>query len=118
MATQKNNNKGKQGEDFAVKYLERKGYIILERNWRDGHKELDIIAQLGDVVVFVEVKSRYGEDAGLPEEGMSKSKIKQLLQAAETYMFVNKILEVRFDFIGIIFHENKKAEIHHVEAAL
>ena len=49
---------GKNGEDLAVEYLVNKGYKILERNWRSGHKEIDIIAMDGDTLVVVEVKCR------------------------------------------------------------
>ena len=52
------NDFGTLGEDIAVDFLRRKGYILLDRNWRSGHKEIDIVARQGDTVVFVEVKAR------------------------------------------------------------
>ena len=52
------NDLGKWGEQVAVDYLQRKGYEILERDWKSGHRDLDIIALDGDTIVFVEVKTR------------------------------------------------------------
>ena len=52
------NDFGAQGEDIAIDYLRRKGYVILDRNWRSGHREIDIVARKDDTVVFVEVKAR------------------------------------------------------------
>ena len=50
------NDFGAQGEDIAIDYLRSKGYVILDRNWRSGHKEIDIVARKDDIVVFVEVR--------------------------------------------------------------
>ena len=56
MAT--HNDLGHWGEDLAAEYLQDKGYIILERDWKSGHRDLDIIALDGDTVVFVEVSRK------------------------------------------------------------
>ena len=64
------NDTGKWGEDLAAKYLEEKGYTIVERDWKSGRRDIDIIALDDDVVVFVEVKTRrnrlYGETGHQP----------------------------------------------------
>ena len=52
------NDFGIQGEDIAIQHLRTKGYDILDKNWRSGHKEIDIIARKDDTIVFVEVKAR------------------------------------------------------------
>ena len=52
------NELGQWGENLATEYLRSKGYVIIDRDWRSGHRDLDIIAEDGDVVVFVEVKTR------------------------------------------------------------
>ncbi|MBO7499129.1 MAG: YraN family protein, partial [Bacteroidaceae bacterium] len=56
------NETGRRGEDLATAFLLSKGYGILERNWKSGRKEIDIIAQDGRDLVFVEVKTRSSED--------------------------------------------------------
>jgi putative endonuclease len=118
MPVKKNNDKGKAGEDYTVKYLESQGYKIIARNWQDSHREIDIIAWKDDTTVFVEVKTRFGSDAGLPEQGMSKNKIKQLHLAAETYIFQNNLDKVRFDLMALMFIENEKPDILYIENAI
>ena len=81
-----NKSLGKQGEDLATDYLAARGYVILERNYRAGHQELDIIASLGDCIHFVEVKTRRNRKFGLGEDAMHKKKIGRLLQAINIYL--------------------------------
>ena len=88
MSTNALNNKkfGQQGEDLAAEYLAANGYKILERNYRAGHQELDIIASLDEVIHFVEVKTRHAAQFGLGEDAMHKKKIDRLLQAVNVYL--------------------------------
>ena len=81
-----NKSLGKQGEDLATDYLAVRGYVILERNYRAGHQELDIIASFGDCIHFVEVKTRRNSKFGLGEDAMHKKKIDRLLQAINIYL--------------------------------
>lgn len=81
-----NQTLGKQGEALATDYLASKGYSILKRNFRAGHQELDIIAQHGDILHFVEVKTRWTGHFGLGEDAMHKRKIIRLLQAIDAYL--------------------------------
>ena len=93
---------GQQGEEIAVDFLRRKGYVILDRNWRSGHKEIDIVARQGDIVIFVEVKARGNAFYGRPEEAVTRRKMHLLVMAADAYLRYNAIdLEVRFDVIAI-----------------
>ena len=62
------NELGKWGEDLATAYLEQKGYTIVERDWKSGRRDIDIIARDGNIVVFVEVKTRKNSVFGAPEE--------------------------------------------------
>ena len=111
------NSFGIQGEDIAVDYLRRKGYVILDRNWRSGHKEIDIIARHGDVVVFVEVKMRANDFYGRPEDAVTRQKMHRLVLAADAYLRYNAIdLEVRFDVITIT-GTSEKPYIRHYEHA-
>jgi putative endonuclease len=67
-------DKGKIGEDIAVKFLSRKGYKILKRNYRYGHGEIDIIAMDKDVLIFVEVRMKFSDKFGSPEDSVTIKK--------------------------------------------
>ncbi|HJX70582.1 MAG TPA: YraN family protein [Bacteroidales bacterium] len=95
--------KGREGEQLAAKFLQEKGYNILETNWRYRHKEIDIIAVRDNEIVFVEVKTRKNTDFGYPEEAVDCNKQKHLIDAAEAYMIDKNLdLNARFDVISII----------------
>ena len=113
----KHTNFGAIGEDLAISFLENKGYVILEKNWRINHKEIDVIARDCNTIVIVEVKSRSTLVFGEPEEAVGAKKQKLLIEAAEAYLMQNNIdLEVRFDIISIVKAKNKY-EIKHIESA-
>jgi len=112
------NTIGSKGEEIAVKFLLNKGYAILERNWRNGQKEIDIIALHKDVVVFLEVKTRANFDFGFPEEAVTKKKQRFLKQAAEAYIAANpQYLQIQFDIISIVMVGDNVQEIVHFEEA-
>lgn len=106
---------GTKGEQLAAIFLKNKGYLILETNWRTGKKEIDIIAENGDCIVFVEVKTRSNFDFGFPEEAVTVSKKKLLKLAAEEY-FEQKHPEKnpRFDIISILQKGKNTQEIIHI----
>ncbi len=109
---------GKKGEDLAVKFLKDKGYDILETNWRFRKAEIDIIANDGKILVFVEVKTRSSDYFGAPASFVSARKKKLLQDAATAYMRkVNHTWEIRFDIIGILVPKTKVIEINHFEDA-
>lgn len=99
----KNRVLGALGEAIAVRHLEGKGYRIRDRNWHVAQGELDVVAQDGDTVVVVEVKTRSGKAFGLPEEGVTRGKRRRLLRAAWSYLEHNGLLESnwRVDVIAI-----------------
>ena len=108
---------GKLGEALAVAYLENKGYQILERNWRSGHKEIDIIALYDTVLVVVEVKTRKSDDYGEPDLAVGAYKQRMLIWAADAYVrYKNLDVDVRFDIISIVITEGEP-EIEHLEDA-
>lgn len=110
-------NLGKTGEDLAVEYLQSKGYQILERNWRSGHKEIDIIALDGDTLVAVEVKTRKSSFYGEPDIAIGEMKQKMLIWAADAYVrYKNLDVDVRFDIISIILNEREQ-KLEHIEDA-
>ena len=92
------------GEEEAVRILEKKGFRILEHNWRMGHLEIDLIAENKDEVVFVEVKARtttYGEIR--PEEYVDEAKKRRMIVAGNAYMkYRQSDKALRFDIIGIL----------------
>ena len=111
------NSFGIQGEDIAVDYLRRKGYVILDRNWRSGHKEIDIVARDGDVVVFVEVKARASNFYGRPEDAVTRQKMHRLVLAADAYIRYYAIdADIRFDVVSITGSMGKPY-IKHYEGA-
>lgn len=98
------NEKGSSGEELAVAYLKGKSYKIRETNWRHYHKEIDIVAEHENKIVIVEVKCRSERNAESPSELLSRSKMKNMVEAAEAYIFrQNLMMEVRFDFILVLF---------------
>ena len=108
---------GKYGEELAVDYLINKGYQIIERNWRSGHKEIDIIALDDTTLVIVEVKTRKSDDFGEPEIAVGKTKQRFLIWAADNYVRYKKLnVDVRFDIISIVFNDDEP-EIEHFEDA-
>lgn len=99
---------GSKGEDIACKFLESKGYRILDRNYRIRGGEIDIVAKEGDYLVFVEVKARYSHEFGSPSESVTAWKIKYLLKTARFYL--NKIKwgdrPYRLDFVSVDFADD------------
>lgn len=108
---------GKIGEDLAAEYLINQGYQILERNWRSGHKEIDIIALKDDILVVVEVKTRTSEDYGDPDLAVGTMKEQMLVWAADSYVrYKNLDVDVRFDIISVILNETEQ-RLEHIEDA-
>ena len=111
------NDIGLAGEQLAAAFLTQSGYTILEKNWRFGREEVDIIAQKGDILVVVEVKTRSGSFFGEPEEFVNRQKQKNLIKAINAYIEKKDLdLEVRFDIIGVIV-TGKSHRINHIEDA-
>ncbi|MBQ4291237.1 MAG: YraN family protein [Muribaculaceae bacterium] len=100
MAT--HNVTGQWGEQLACDLLVTKGYAIVERNWRSGHYEIDIVAMKGQYIVFVEVKTRE-DDIVDPLDSIDAKKIQRICRAADVYIRANNIPhEAQFDIITII----------------
>lgn len=113
------NELGAAGEQFAVTYLKKKGYTILETNWRHQNLEADIIAVNEGVMVLAEVKTRTTNFFGEPETFVTKQKQNNLRKAANGYIHQKQLdLEVRFDIISIILDKvNERPKINHIEDA-
>ncbi len=101
------------GEGKAAKYLKSSGYEILKRNLRTPFGEVDIVAKRGDVMAFIEVKTRSGDSFGRPSEAVGRDRMKRYVAAAE-YFFTGRECDctVRFDVVEVT-----KQGINHIENA-
>lgn len=114
------NDLGKWGEDEAAQFLERKGYVILERDWRMGKRDLDIIAltENQETLVFVEVKTRQSDDLQEPEEAVDNRKMRNLAIAANSYVKLKQVQQdVRFDIVTVLGRGKQVDGIEHIEDA-
>lgn len=110
---------GARGEQAAAAYLERIGMQVVQRNWRTGRGEIDIVAIDGDELVLCEVKTRSTEARGSAEEAVSPAKQKRLARLAQAYVAAVGLEEckVRFDVVTIRVLDDDKALLRHHRAA-
>ncbi len=113
---------GKKGEKKAAEYLRKKGFQILEMNYKNpkGRQlgEIDIIAKNGKEIVFVEVKTRKGGPGIVfPEDNLTPEKLRKLERVAEYYLQSNKLLEnpYHFDAIAVSFDQKDCISVRHFE---
>lgn len=112
------NDTGRLGENIAADFLERKGFRIIERNWREGHRDLDIVAIDADNLVIVEVKTRRNNDFIEPELAVDERKIRNISIAASKYVKYRNIdMPVRFDIVAVTGAGGKDCKINHIEDA-
>jgi putative endonuclease len=116
--TSKTQQIGQLGEDLAVRFLKKNGYLITERNYTVKYGEIDIIAQKGEKIYFFEVKSSvYKKDVSYetynPAENMHPKKIEKFLKAINSYIsYKNVSRETIIKLISVhIDKENKKAKV-------
>lgn len=116
---------GQGGEDLAARYLQDKGYRILERNYRFQRAEVDLVCFQpaknytdGGELVFVEVKTRSSHTYGVPETAVDISKQKNLRKAALAYLYEHRMegAYCRFDVLAIS-RTSSQVDIHHIENA-
>ncbi len=106
----KNLEIGHLGETVAKKYLQNKGYRIIEQNYRTKYAEIDLVAYNKDILVFIEVKTRKDEQLGTPEESIKRGKIRRLIRNAEAYVArMNYAGRCRIDAICIVLNEAGRA---------
>ncbi|WP_160139093.1 YraN family protein [Chryseobacterium sp. c4a] len=112
------NDFGKIAEDLAADYLQNNGYKILARNFRFQKAEIDIIAEKDAFIIVVEVKARSTDAFMLPQEAVTKTKIKSIVSAVNHYLEeFNKQNEVRFDIISVLPGEHRNLTIDHITDA-
>jgi putative endonuclease len=113
-------NLGRQGEDLAVKYLERKGYQILERNYTTSFGEIDIVAawtppQETKRLVFIEVKLRRNRRYGYPEESVTPKKLQHLILASQDYLQKHLKEDIDWQIDVLSIEMGTKTKITHLE---
>lgn len=114
------NELGKWGEEKAADYLRTHGYTIVERDWRSGARDIDIIARTPDnaTLVFVEVKTRKSKDVLRPEDAVTPSKARNIALSANNYvkmMHIDSLL--RFDIISIVGTNDQNMRLKHIADA-
>ena len=112
------NDFGKESENLAVEFLEKKGYKILVKNYRYLKAEIDIIAETENQIVIIEVKARNTDAFLSPEEAVNKKKIRLLISSSSHFLEEIEIdTEARFDIISILLNEENQFQIKHIENA-
>jgi putative endonuclease len=108
---------GKQGEDLAADFLQRKGFTVVARNYRHRHAEIDLIVQKEDWLIFVEVKTRSSSAFGEPESFVDWKKGRKIMEGAEEYIFSTDWHgHIRFDIISVKL--GNPPEVVHFEDAI
>lgn len=108
---------GAWGEEVATIYLREKGYVILERDWHSGHRDIDIITYKDGVVVFIEVKTRCNTEFGAPEQNVDYEKQANLRHAINHYVKSHRIeVPIRFDIVTVVGTlDSISPTINHIE---
>ena len=110
------NQTGSAGEALAATYFAEKGYVLLHQNWRHSHWEVDIIASKDSVLHFIEVKTRRTKTFGHPEDGADKKKIRNLINAAEEFLYqYPEWKRIQFDILSITIIKNETVEYFLIE---
>lgn len=111
------NRLGNAGEEYAQSYLRKKGYKIRHTNWFSGKLELDIVAEKGDWLIIVEVKTRSTDTFEHPAEAITPRKIQNIVKAAHEYILeFDWIGETRFDVLSVM-SSGDSFKIEHIEDA-
>ncbi|HGJ64241.1 TPA: YraN family protein [bacterium] len=111
---------GDKGEDIASDFLTKKGYEVIQRNYRCRFGEIDIIAEHDGTIIFVEVKTRHTASFGMPQEAITASKIRKISKTAVLYVQERALIDhaCRFDVIAITYPKySLEPNILHIENA-
>ena len=109
---------GEEGERLAAQFLRRRGYRVLERNYRTRNGEIDIICEYRGSIVFVEVKTRTNLAFGQPEEAVDARKQKKMVEMARSYLSQKSLsgkIDCRFDVVAIL--DGTRRSVKHIEDA-
>ncbi len=110
---------GHEGESAAIAFLKKKGYRVLEKNFRSKVGEIDIIAEQAGVVVFIEVKARSNHEFGHPFDALTPIKQKKIIQTAQSFLARKRIAEkpMRFDVVALTSDPHGSWEVELLENA-
>jgi len=110
---------GQIGEEAAIAFLEHQGFSILEKNFQNKLGEIDIIAQDGDVICFIEVKTRKTSAFGSPFESVTPAKQRQIIRVAVSYLkFKGKSdMQARFDVIAVFLEDGRAQKVEIIKNA-
>lgn len=111
---------GRWGEERAARFLEERGWTVLERNYRFGRREVDLVVRAGGLLAFVEVKTRAGRGYGPPQEAITALKRREIESVARHFLARHGLqdAEVRFDAVAItVLRREERVEIEHLEDA-
>jgi len=110
---------GQGGEQHVARYLKKKGYRIVAKNYRCKLGEIDIIARDGDELVFIEVKTRSGLSHGSPAAAVNFRKQRQISRTAQWYLTERTLFDspARFDVISVLFNDAGQQTIEHISNA-
>lgn len=111
--------RGREGEAVAAAWLAERGFEVLDRNHSTRRGEVDLVCREGDVLVFVEVRSRTSEAQGGPEETVGARKARRVIAAATDWALANGGLErqIRFDVVAVTFTEDGPPRVEHFRSA-
>lgn len=115
-----NKDIGKYGESIANSYLRDLGFSILEENFRNRFGEIDIIANKNNLLIFVEVKTRFSKSYGTPSESVTKSKQQNIIKLSKYFLLKKRTLNyyIRYDVIEILLNsKDENYKITHIENA-
>ena len=111
---------GSHGEDLAVEFLKRQGYRILQRNFKLKFGEIDIVAQEGDTVCFIEVRTKTGDELGTPFESITPFKQRKLSRLALAYLknqYKSVEVRARFDVVAVFSEDGKEEKVEIIKNA-
>jgi len=110
--------RGDLGEEAAARYLEQRGFRVLDRNWRYRQWELDLVCRDGDTIVFVEVKTRAATTMGTPADALTSRKQARLVKVASQYLSKKSLWDepCRFDLAAVI-DTGESMNVEHIENA-
>jgi putative endonuclease len=111
-----NKETGAEGEDMAAAWLTGNGFRILERNWRSGRFEIDIVAEKEGRLHFIEVKTRRTANFGHPEEQVGKRKLQHMIEAGTLYIDQYPDWRfIRYDILAIKLYKGQSPEFLLIE---
>lgn len=113
-----NQRVGKWGEEIAADHLTQRGCEVIARNARTPYGEIDIVAKQGEIVIFVEVKTRTSDKMGLPEESITARKRGHMIACAEHYAMEHEIDHWQVDVIAVEGKPGIQPKITHFENAI